>query len=106
VFRAKTRRGGRIVQRREFPSLWELHPQYLDDDGREGVQFVRGDLAADEDGVIAWLTRDGFYNEAPLEISTVWMRPSPEPKNGYGPDEWYDVVDDPTESVRYWRVAP
>lgn len=81
------------------------HPEYLDDDGNEGVQFVRYDLAAHEDEVIAWLTREGLYNdEHGLDIDVVWMLPTDEPGR---PESWYTIVPSKAEGVvRYWRLRP
>jgi hypothetical protein len=85
------------------PANPHSHPEYLDDDGTEGVQFVRHDLAADEDAVIAWLLREGLYNDEG-EIDVVWMCPGEGRGDG---EDWYDIA--PTEAdgvVRYWRLRP
>jgi hypothetical protein len=80
------------------------HPEYLDDDGNEGVQFVRHDLASTEDGVIAYLTREGLYDDRwPWQFDVVWMRPNGEGVRG---DDWYSIVPEARGVVRYWRLRP
>jgi hypothetical protein len=86
------------------PANPNSHPEYLDDDGSVGVQFVRYDLAANEDEVIAYLTREGLYDDRlPYEIDDVWMKPDGEGTRG---EDWYSIVLEPEGVVRYWRLQP
>jgi len=84
------------------------HPEYLDDDGNEGVQFVRYDLAETENGAKAYVIAQGLYHDwgeiEAMDVDAVWMRPAGEGTRG---DEWYDIVPAGGEGVvRYWRLRP
>lgn len=80
----------------------EDHPPYLDDDGLEGVQFVRHDLAATDGEALQYLKREGLWWTDDVTIEAVWMAPRPD---SY-PEDYYDVVPEHAGVVRYWRLAP
>jgi hypothetical protein len=90
------------------PANPHTHPQYLDDDGNEGVQFVRHDLAASGDGAKLYIIQQGLYDTREqvdaLQVDVVWMAPQDD-TNAFA-EAWYDVVPEAEGVVRYWRLRP
>lgn len=82
----------------------EDHPPYLDDDGMEGVQFVRYDLAAGEIEAEAYLKNQDLWWTDDGSWDVVWM--APDPTKRVGGEDWYDVVPAHVGIVRYWRFQP
>lgn len=85
------------------PMLWKQEdwPAYLDDEGY-GNQFVRHDLAANEEEVLALLRAEGLYDEGAVDFAEVWMRPKPAVWD-YDP-AYLEVTDEEHGVARYWQV--
>lgn len=84
------------------------HPEYLDDDGTNGVQFVRRDLAETEDEARAYIIAQCLFDREEdvqaAKVDRVWMKPVGDGPRGN--DEWYSVVPDHEGVVCYWRLTP